>query len=156
MTRRWGKAGVRLTAAEAEARDRHLRAERNEQKRRDAIAEKKAYLMWKAGKVVPWRITIALDAQGLEGPEVDEACGAAEPDADQWEAGVLYPTWNQLLALSELTGCTPEFFMWSHMEEIYTAADTTVRFHVKGADYRQPPPIRCFTPSALAAIREQP
>jgi hypothetical protein len=156
MTGRWGKAGVRRDPAEAAARRSRILAARNAAELHAAAAEKKAYAMWKAGKVVPWRITIALDANDLYGPEVDEACGAAEPDVDQWEAGVLYPTWNQLLALSELTGCTPEFFMWSHMEEIYTAADTTVRFHVNGADYRQPPPIRCFTPLALAAIREQP
>jgi hypothetical protein len=151
---RWGKAGVRRDPAEAEARTRRIRAARNAEEHRKATVEKRDYAMWKAGKIVPWRITIALDAKGLYGPEVDEACGAAEPDVDQWEAGVLYPTWDQLRALSELTGCTPEFFMWSPTEELSMAADTTVRFHMPGADVPEPPPIRCFTPEAIAAIKE--
>jgi hypothetical protein len=40
----------------------------------------------------------------LEGPEVDIACGAKEPDVDRWEEGELYPTWEQLVLLAELTG----------------------------------------------------
>ncbi|HXH77144.1 hypothetical protein [Nocardioides sp.] len=61
--------------------------------------------------VYPNRITIALDAGGHEGPEVDAACLAAEPAVDQWEAGQAVPTWEQLVALSELTGVAVEFFL---------------------------------------------
>jgi hypothetical protein len=58
----------------------------------------------------PRQITLALDARGLEGPEVDEACGVAEPVVDLWEAGVLLPTTEQVARLSRLTGQTPPFF----------------------------------------------
>lgn len=59
---------------------------------------------------VPARITMALDAKGLYGPEVDLACGAREPDVDRWEAGTLIPTAVQLRLLAELTGQTVGFF----------------------------------------------
>lgn len=65
---------------------------------------------WAAGKLVPARITLALDLRGLYGPEVDTACGAREPDVDRWEEGVLYPTWEQLLKLAELTDFPVLFF----------------------------------------------
>lgn len=58
---------------------------------------------WETGLIVPWRITHALDARGLEGPGVDHACGVEEPTVDQWEAGIVYPTWAQLQALATLT-----------------------------------------------------
>lgn len=59
----------------------------------------------------PQLITLALDAAGpLEGPEVDEACAASEPDVDRWELGELEPTPYQLALLANLTGCTREFF----------------------------------------------
>lgn len=57
-----------------------------------------------SGRVVPARITIALDRCGLQGPEVDTACGAEEPAVDMWEAGLWVPTPEQLVKLAELTG----------------------------------------------------
>lgn len=57
----------------------------------------------------PKRITMALDARGLYGPEVDLACGAREPDVDRWETGDLVPTPEQLAKLAALTGVTVEF-----------------------------------------------
>lgn len=53
---------------------------------------------------------MALDAKGLYGPEVDLACGAAEPDVDRWETGELVPSPAQLALLAKLTDCTVEFF----------------------------------------------
>lgn len=60
--------------------------------------------------VQPNRITLALDSRAMEGPDVDAACGAAEPDVDEWEAGTAAPTWHQLTLLADLTGYPVEFF----------------------------------------------
>lgn len=56
------------------------------------------------------------------------ACGAAEPDVDQWEAGVLVPTRAQVLALARLTEFPPEFFYqpmpaWQLTAERWCTAD---------------------------------
>lgn len=58
----------------------------------------------------PERITTALDAAGLWGPEVDRACGVEEPAVDLWETGELVPTREQVEALAELCGVTAAFF----------------------------------------------
>lgn len=58
----------------------------------------------------PKRITLALDAKGLYGPEVDIACGAQEPDVDRWETGELVPTAEQLVKLAALTEVPVGFF----------------------------------------------
>jgi transcriptional regulator with XRE-family HTH domain len=58
----------------------------------------------------PARITIALNAAGLYGPEVDRACGVEEPTVDLWESGELVPTREQVEALAELCGVTPVTF----------------------------------------------
>lgn len=110
--RRWGRAGERLDAngnhdtSKIQAyRAKHGGA----QQTRDAEL-RKAYQQWRAGAVIPDRITQALDLRGLYGPEVDEACKAQEPEVDQWEAGERYPSWEQLCALADLTGFPPRFF----------------------------------------------
>lgn len=59
---------------------------------------------------VPGRITVALDAGGLDGPEVDQACGVAEPTVDLWEAGVLLPQPRHVRLLAELTGMAADYF----------------------------------------------
>jgi hypothetical protein len=59
---------------------------------------------WHDGKLVPWFITAMLDHGNHIGPAVDIACKAKEPAVDQWEVGVLYPTWEQTVALAELVG----------------------------------------------------
>ena len=59
---------------------------------------------------VPARITLALDARGLAGPEVDQACGVQEPEVDLWELGRIVPTRAQILLLAKLTDFPPEFF----------------------------------------------
>jgi hypothetical protein len=154
MTRRWGKAGVRLTSAEAAKNDQ----KQHQRRHRRVVADQEAYRQWAAGKVVPHRITVALDTHSLYGPEVDEACGAQEPDVDMWEAGTLYPTWEQLCLLAKLTGFTPRFFMIQPTDLL--PVQTSMRFHRIGGQpatgEREPPPVRFFTPEAIAAIKERP
>lgn len=110
MTRRWGKAGVRLTAQEAAARDRAAVARREQGTAARDEQNRQARIKWAAGMVVPHRITMALDRHQLHGPDVDRACGVEEPAVDMWEAGRLYPSWEQLCALAELTHVTPSWF----------------------------------------------
>lgn len=59
---------------------------------------------------VPARITIALDIRHLDGPEVDLACGAREPDVDDWEAARKVPSHEQIILLAALTRFPVEFF----------------------------------------------
>lgn len=140
---KWGGAGQRLAPREAERRRTTILA----RKHRDATSRlrdlAKARRKWEAGLVVPWRITIALDAKSLYGPEVDEACGAREPDVDQWEAGELYPTWEQMLLLAELTGCTARFFTMNDARPL-SAAATSLRFHVPAKDLPKYEPVHQF------------
>ena len=120
----WGKAGVRLSEDEI----RRRRTARAREREAAAESERRAYSAWRRGLVAPWRITYALDQGNHDGPEVDIACGTAEPAVDQWEAGSRYPTFEQLLLLAGLTGFTAEWFtltdepldirqtsMWGHL-----------------------------------------
>uniref|UniRef100_UPI003F4933FE helix-turn-helix domain-containing protein n=1 Tax=Streptosporangium sp. CA-235898 TaxID=3240073 RepID=UPI003F4933FE len=59
---------------------------------------------------IPYRITTALDSRGLDGPEVDRACGVEEPAVDQWETGELIPTREQIALLAKLTDYPTSFF----------------------------------------------
>ena len=106
MTGRWGRAGVRLTQQEIAAKRAKAGQRRLVREQDDEVA----YKLWRAGQIHPFRITMALDARRLCGPQVDAACGAAEPDVDLWEAGKLYPTWEQVRLLAELCGVPPRFF----------------------------------------------
>lgn len=142
--RRWGKAGVPLTDAEARrndhrlARAQHTRVAWQQEDRR----------RYDAGLLVPYRITLALDAMGLDGPEVDEACGAAEPDVDRWEAGELYPTWQQLQLLSKLTGfAVKAFFLPAPEKPMWT----TLEYHMPNSEPLKPP-VREFKPGARDAL----
>jgi DNA-binding transcriptional regulator YiaG len=62
------------------------------------------------GRVVPAQITMALDAAGLHGPQVDAMVGAQEPDVDRWELGELQPTAPQLRLLAQVTRRPVETF----------------------------------------------
>lgn len=42
-------------------------------------AHDRAYEQWATGSLAPYRITRALDAAELYGPDVNIACGAQEP-----------------------------------------------------------------------------
>ena len=57
----------------------------------------------------PARITAALDAANLWGPQVDIQLGGREPMVDEWESGARKPTDEQIVALSELTGVALEW-----------------------------------------------
>lgn len=150
--RRWARAGERLTATTAEGRRQQLREKQQRERARydREQATQEAKRRWEAGLVVPHYITVALDIQGLYGPEVDEACGAAEPDVDRWEAGELYPSWSQLCALAELTGYPVAFFV-RPAEGRVEAEWTTAQFHVKGWK-PAPPPILAFKDGARDAM----
>ena len=111
-------ARERRRLARQQARDERVAALRREKAvTRNRIAghwlamEPTWKAQWRGGHVVPWRITMMLDARGLYGPEVDEACGVQEPTVDLWEEGAVYPTWPQLVALAKLCETTPGFFM---------------------------------------------
>lgn len=66
------------------------------------------------GKVVPARITMAMNLGGHEGPEVDIACGTWEGnpagDVDGWELGETAPTADQVKLMAELTGFGEAWF----------------------------------------------
>lgn len=59
---------------------------------------------WMSGALLPRRCTLALDAVQAQGAWVDAACGATEPEVDLWEAGQLYPSWENTVRLAALTG----------------------------------------------------
>lgn len=130
----WGKAGVRLTDREREQLRRKRAAERNRAEAARARDHAEAYSKWKRGMLVPEKLTIALDARGLQGPQVDIDCGAVEPAVDQWEAGELYPTWEQLQLLAKLTGYPLRFFF-------------TVAQEISGGIMCTPSGCRPITPS---------
>lgn len=62
------------------------------------------FAQWQAGDLQPRRLTMALDAVHAEGTWVDVACGAEEPEVTLWEAGQLYPSWENTVRLAALTG----------------------------------------------------
>ena len=147
--RRWGKAGIRLTpeqAAALDTRNRRKATESAELTRRDNAAARRA---WAAGLIAPCTITIALDAHGLYGPEVDRACRAEEPDVDLWEAGKLYPRWDQLVALAALTHVTPRWFTNGPHTPL-SCAETSMRFHLPAHDRVEYRPITHFPDHVVA------
>lgn len=79
--------------------------------------------------VVPHSISMALDKHDLYGPEVDAACCAREPDVDLWEAGKLYPRWDQLVALGVLTQTPLTRFV--ECSRSVGLLDTSMRFHIR-------------------------
>lgn len=147
--RRWGKAGVRLGSDEIEAADRERRREANKQRLRDEQQLARARDDWAHGRVVPWLITIALDGKRLYGPEVDQACGVPELGVDLWEAGELYPSFEQLCALATLTRKLPGFFMNRPGVVGMRPSDTSLRFHYRVDDEKEP--VMAFRPEAIAA-----
>lgn len=77
---------------------------------REALDRQRADRLMASRDPNPERITTALNAAGLYGPEVDRACGVEEPTVDLWESGELVPTREQMEALAWLCGVTPTFF----------------------------------------------
>ena len=149
--RRWGRAGVRLTDAEAAARDAAAGARCATREHQRARHLEIARVKWAEGLVCPALITVALDAAGLEGPEVDRACGGEEPMVDLWEAGRLYPSFEQLCALARLTGKAPGWFTWDHLVA-RPWSWTSLRFHLQDpTELDSDPPVRRFSGVALRA-----
>lgn len=100
---------------------------------------------WQAGHVRPYLVTAWLDYRGLYGPTVDHALGVREPGVDLWEAGQLYPTWEQFQALGTL--CEVPL-------RLFTQADPQPpRIHVCGSAALRHlrPPVTQWAPAALAA-----
>jgi hypothetical protein len=135
---RWVKAGVRADADAAAKARRERNRSRADRERRTEEARQ----AWDRGALRPWLITMALDMQGLDGPEVDIACGVEEPAVDMWEAGELYPTWEQLLALADLTGM---YVWWFFLEHRPPTGHTTQRFHDPEWEPPAPPLLRFQT-----------
>lgn len=150
MTGRWGKAGVRLTSVQAAESDRRNTASREAGTLARAESDRIAHEKWRMGLVIPAHITYALDKHDLQGPEVDIACGAREPDVDLWEAGKLYPRWDQILLLSKLTQTRPVRFMAP--VNTLSVYETSMRFHLRPGE-RLPFPVHRFTHSALVRAR---
>lgn len=148
MPARWGRAGQRLTEHEVAVRDHAALTRRNQREARRRADDAVAYRLWRAGELRPYLVTRVLDAAGLDGPEVDVECGTQEPDVDLWEAGKLYPTWEQLRRLAKLTGVTPRFLCTRDRHPL-TVEDTTLRFH----GYRPDPEplVLAFPPDVVAA-----
>jgi hypothetical protein len=91
-----------------------------------------------AGRVVPARITMALDLRELEGPEVDAACGAAEPDVDMWELGLAVPAPEQVEKLAGLTGFPVAFFYQPVKPGPLTGSVTICHGGRRGCETREP------------------
>ena len=148
--RPWGKAGTRLTDDEKRGR-RQAQAGRARRAEVASLDDERAHQKWAMGLVIPAHITIALDTLGLYGPEVDTACGVREPAVDNWEAGRVYPTWEQIKALAALTQKTPMYFM-APVHPVTSMYETSLRFHVKRGEYI-PLPVHRFTTGAMRAAR---
>lgn len=93
-----------------------------------------AYEQWVTGALVPYRITRALDAAELYGPDVDSACGAQEPACGDWEAGTRYRSFEQLLALATLTHQFPDSFIAREGDEDLELRDTSMWCHISTAE----------------------
>jgi hypothetical protein len=98
-------------AASRVARARQVAAEQN-QARQEAYAQaatnQRDGRLIAAGKVVPARISIAMDIAGLDGHGVDLRCGTyhgnPDGDVDRWEQALAVPSPLQVRLMSEVTG----------------------------------------------------
>lgn len=98
-----------------------------------------AHRRWLAGELIPDRITHVLDLRMLDGPEVDEQCLAHEPEVDLWEAGKLYPSWEQVEALARLVDFPPIFLFRPPRCPPIRYEDTSLVFHMDGPAPVRPP-----------------
>lgn len=147
--RRWGEAGVRLTDGQTATIDHHGHLARVQAEQRHAEKLREARMKWAKGMLVPHHITAALNFCNLYGPEVDIACGAKEPDVDMWEAGVLYPSWEQVVALGKLCGRHPIRFMGPPVPPL--PIEATSLLHHLPPEAPAPDPIYVYTRAALDA-----
>lgn len=139
-------------------RAERVRERRQQLNRTAEIRDRKlqeAHQRWESGYLVPDRITMFLDARHLYGPEVDHACGVEEPAVDQWEAGELYPTWEQVLALAALCEVGPIVFTdaWGPTPPLGPIFICSRGPGNRSRIITPDPPILRFTREALAAHR---
>lgn len=102
--------GLHPRTRRAAPQARALAAEQAGEARRrysSAAVRARAEKLIAAGKVVPARITLALDIMGLNGPEIDEQVGTwhGNPggDIDRWEQALAVPSPAQVELLAKLT-----------------------------------------------------
>lgn len=144
---KWKSAGERADPVEAAARRREL-GKTNQQKKVAAESNRvEGERIWRAGIIQPWVISMMLDARGLEGPGVDVACGAMEPDVDLWEAGLIYPTLEQFFLLAKLCEVGPKWFAGQDPTAI---TNNSLRFHLPPDPDEEPRVLR-FSPEAIWA-----
>jgi transcriptional regulator with XRE-family HTH domain len=117
---------------------------------RDQRGEHAGRQAWQEGRVQPFVITQGLNVRQLDGPLVDELCGTSEPAVDMWEAGQLYPTWDELKALADATDFPVAYFTTAERTPI-AFEDTTLRFHLKRGQKPAGAPVLCFEPVAIEA-----
>jgi hypothetical protein len=129
---RWGKAGERLSPEDIARRDNANAAARGRSLAIRQTNMEKARLLWLHGMVRPYRITMFLDANDLYGPEVDAACGVDEPTVDLWEAGKVYPTWDELQALARL--CMVQPITFCSDAPAIRAIETSLRYHLRASE----------------------
>lgn len=144
----WGKAGQRITPAQAReraaARTRARRVEANRSQAAWDAALPEARHGWASGWVRPYLITRWLDYHNLYGPEVDRALNVPEPTVDRWEAGLQYPTWPELQRLANLIDLHPGWFIAETTEE--------PAVHICPPAPAPPPPrVTAYRRDALAA-----
>lgn len=155
-SRKWLKAGVRADPHERARIAREYVANGNKAAIRHNVAWERAMKIgqrkWAEGLVIPAHITLALDAGDHFGPEVDAACLAEEPEVDLWELGKLYPKWEQLVALAQLTGKLPDMFM-APVRPAISMYETSMRFHTRPQERPNPPVVR-FSVRAMTEARK--
>lgn len=147
----WGAAGEWITMEEFVTRRRARNGARRLAEHRQHADDQDAYQEWRLGMVVPRRITLLLDANEMYGPEVDQQLGGEEPMVDEWEAGVRYPTWVQVLALAELVGVTPRYLTRAATEAAMSFSSAMLHLP-PGSDWRQQRVITGFTSAAIDAV----
>lgn len=103
---------------------------------------------WETGAIVPHCITSALDLSGRRREALSAACGVPNETLQAWEAGIVYPTWDQLVALARETGVHPAFFAKAASSLDLISATLTMTLDIAEP---QSEPIHCFTDAALAA-----
>lgn len=136
---KWARAGVRADGQRPASVDRGRLRARASAELADARSR------WERGLVRPWVITMLLDSRRLDGPGVDVACGVKEPTVDLWEAGEVYPTFEQLQKLATLVGVTPAFLVRDH--ERIEPHTTSLALHM--ALPAPTPPVERFDTDAI-------
>ena len=108
--------------------------------------------LWAGGKLIPAAISMRIEMHLIshpehDGPAFDPLVLAAEPEVDHWEAGILYPTWEQTVALCELTGTIVNGLCDAPLP----IRSTSLWLHMtQGERDSWVPPVMSFTQQALA------